>query len=507
MSTNGIYTGFRNVDSKPMSYKGDRHVLIVGPNGSGKSKRLGLPNLLRSAGRSWVVVAPKGELLHDSIEVRRQVGDVIILDPYNIAGHGSHGFNPLLGLDPRSEMFDTDVALLAESIITVEGKEPYFTQSARVLVAMLIMLVVKEAFQRGTVPHLADVRRLLGEPSGSGYDDDDDSAEPKLYGIPALALEAAKSTFEGLRNKAGQFSNWSREVKSIVSSAQVQTDCFDDFPISRDMQAGEYDFRNLARRVQTVYLILPVDMLERHKRWLRLALSSAIISCLRADTKKRYMESRELALYGGRQWEPGQGFDQPATGRYPVAIFMDEFASLGHLPLIENVWAVVRGFGLQLIPVVQDLAQLKKIYGDRWPSFVGNTGAACFFRPGEDTTAGWMEKRLGEKTVMIPGYSISQTMGGQNAGVSSTVGYTPQRMPVKSAYELYGMQDGELYAFLSGVSAGVPAFAPWWEEVQWKNPALSGRGPGIEGGLDAGAGSPLGGWVRAVRRFLSGSEG
>jgi len=499
MNANGIYIGFGK-DGKPMSYKGDRHVLIVGPNGSGKSKRLGLPNLLRSAGRSWVVIDPKGELLRGSIDVRRQVGDVIILDPYNIAGYGSHGFNPLLSLDPRSEMFDTDTAILSESLITVEGKDPYWTQSARVLNAMLIMLVVKEAFQRGTVPHLADVRRMLGQRSGGGTRD-----EPDFYGIPAAAMKAAQSAFEGLSNKAGQFSSWDKEVKSIVSSAQVQTECFDDFPISRDLQAGEYDFRNLTKRVQTVYLILPVDMLERHKRWLRLVLSSAILACLRADTKKRYQESRELALYGGRQWKPGQEFDQPATGRYPVSIFMDEFAALGHLPLIENVWAVVRGFGLQLIPVVQDLAQLKKLYGERWPSFVGNTGAACFFRPGEDTTAGWMEKRLGEKTMMVPGYSISQTMGGQNAGVSSTVGYSPQRMPVKSAHELYGMQDGELYAFLSGVSAGVPAYAPWWENVQWKNPALSGGGLGIEGGPDAGAGSALGGWVRAAaRRFLPG---
>lgn len=46
-----------------MQYGGPLHCLVFGPNGSGKSTRLLLPNLLQmEAGRSIVVIDPKGEL-------------------------------------------------------------------------------------------------------------------------------------------------------------------------------------------------------------------------------------------------------------------------------------------------------------------------------------------------------------------------------------------------------------------------------------------------------------
>jgi type IV secretory pathway TraG/TraD family ATPase VirD4 len=33
-----------------------------------------------------------------------------------------------------------------------------------------------------------------------------------------------------------------------------------------------------------------------------------------------------------------------------VFFFMDEFAALGHLAIIETTWALVRGYGIQLVP-------------------------------------------------------------------------------------------------------------------------------------------------------------
>jgi type IV secretory pathway TraG/TraD family ATPase VirD4 len=38
-------------------------------------------------------------------------------------------------------------------------------------------------------------------------------------------------------------------------------------------------------------------------------------------------------------------------GEPRVFFFMDEFAALGHLSIIETTWALVRGYGIQLVPV------------------------------------------------------------------------------------------------------------------------------------------------------------
>ena len=135
----GIYLGVRSPSAKgekPLTlfYKKDRHVLIAGANGTGKTKRLGVPNLLQSQGRSWLVIDPKGALARLTAPARRRFGEVVLLDPFNVAGMGSTGFNPLALLDPASPSFNADAGLIAQALITVDGREmSYWPKAARVL--------------------------------------------------------------------------------------------------------------------------------------------------------------------------------------------------------------------------------------------------------------------------------------------------------------------------------------------------------------------------------------
>src|ERR1700680_491806 len=86
-------------------YQGERHVLRFGPNGTGKGTRFLIPNLLTITDRSIVVIDPKGELAAVTAEYRRTVSDVVMLNPFNVLGLGSAGFNPLAALDPNSPYF------------------------------------------------------------------------------------------------------------------------------------------------------------------------------------------------------------------------------------------------------------------------------------------------------------------------------------------------------------------------------------------------------------------
>lgn len=451
---NGLYLGFDH-KGNILSYKGDRHVVIVGANGTGKSNRLGVPNLLRSFGRSWVVIDIKPELGPLTEPARRRFGEVVFLDPFGASGFESAGFNPLASLDPASPSFNADAGLLAEALITVDGEGPHWSESARVLVSWLIMHEVETARAKGQVPSLGNVREAIGEKA---------AANPVPSGIVKEAIEACKSDIEAIRNKAGQYTDVNREISSIISTASRQTASLDDVQISRDLE-GSFDFSTIKRQPQTVYLTLPADMLNRHKSWLRLALSAALRVCLQDGSRQRYGERRRREMRG----EAGGGSgDEQAAGGVPVVLFLDEFAALGHLPIIEAVWALVRGYGLQIIPVLQDLGQLKKLYGDRWESFIGNTGAACFFTPGDSLTAKWMSERMGPQMALLPSYSAGQNPN--NAGVGVSYGYKP--MPAISPFELYGMAQGQLFVFLAGLSQAVIAFAPWWADVpQWRQAA------------------------------------
>src|ERR1700684_4251504 len=120
-------------------YEGERHLLLFGPNGTGKGTRFLIPNLLTIKDRSIVVVDPKGELAAVTADYLRTVGDIVMLNPFDVLGLGSEGFNPLAALDPQSPYFYDDAAALGEALIKLEAKDPHWTESAQGLIVALIM--------------------------------------------------------------------------------------------------------------------------------------------------------------------------------------------------------------------------------------------------------------------------------------------------------------------------------------------------------------------------------
>ena len=433
----GLYLGVRAPSARgektlPLFYKKDRHVLIAGANGTGKTKRLGVPNLLQSQGRSWLVIDPKGALARLTASARRRFGEVVLLDPFNVAGMGSTGFNPLALLDPASSSFNADAGLIAQALITVDGREmSYWPKAARVLVSWLIMHEVETARAKGQVPWLGNVRTSLGAR---------EAANPAPSGIVKDAFAACKSQIEALRNKAGQYTNLDKEVTGILNTAREQTEFLDDVEIAKDLE-GPYTFADFKRHPVTVYLTLPANMLERQKSWLRMAISSALRVCL--------LDPENLGV--------------------PAVFFLDEFAALGRLEVIERNLPLVREYGIQFMPVVQGFSQLEELYGKGWQKFIGNAGAVCCFAPGDDLTAKWMSDNVGERLAMMPGYNLGQDPQGKP---SSGVSYSFQRVPAITPNELRGLPDGRLLVFLAGLSSVVVADAPWWEDVpQWRQAA------------------------------------
>lgn len=440
-------------------YSGDQHVLVFGPNGKGKGTRILMPNLLQMSGSSVVVVDPKGELAAVTAPYRRTLGRVVIINPFGVLtdwnGYEdlrSCGFNPLVSLDPATAAFNVQAALIADAMINVETKDPHWSQSARALLAALIMHTVIEAREQGAVPTMARVRELLCQASEAPRAGNDFEGK----GLPKLALDMMKSKFAGLRNKASQFADWNREIQAIASTAKIQTEPFDDPEIADDLAKNGFDFRELKREPITVYLILPSDMMDRHSKWLRLVLTSAI-----------------------------QGVMRPRRRGEPKTLFvLDEFYALGHLQIISTVWALTRGYGIKMMPVLQDLNQLKKLYPDIWETFVGMAGAVLSFAPNDLTTAEWLSRRAGETTRRSTSISSSRSTGSSggtgystgghgssstNSGWSVTYNESFSTNEVKAAlmspHRLFGLRPGFLTLTADGYSDVVPVYAPAYYEI------------------------------------------
>jgi type IV secretory pathway TraG/TraD family ATPase VirD4 len=271
-----------------------------------------------------------------------------------------------------------------------------------------------------------------------------------------------RSSLAGLRNKAAQFTDWNREIQSVASTARIQTEMFDSPQMTRSLAANDFDFADLKRQPTTVYLILPPQLIKRQGKWLRLVLTSALQSATRSR----------------RVGEPS------------ILFMLDEFAALGHLQIIEDYWAQVRGYGIQMMPVLQDLSQLKSIYSDRWESFVANAGVIMSFAANDHTTAEWLSKRTGQTTRMMTttSYNRANNRGnntgqswnnGQSGGTaggslgdsygwseSSNSNTTPTKVPMMLPQEFYGMPRGVMMVSVEGSPYPIFADAPGYFEIR-----------------------------------------
>ena len=132
------------------------------------------------------------------------------------------------------------------------------------------------------------------------------------------------------------------------------------------LSESDFDLHDLKRKPMTIYVVLPVNYLEMHQRFVRLVVNLAL-----------------KAMWGG------------AKPRHPVLFLLDEFYSLGRLRQIEVSAGLMSGLGLTLWPVIQNLSQIKQLYPENWETFFANAGAVQAFGINDRTTGEYLVGRLG----------------------------------------------------------------------------------------------------------------
>ena len=417
------------VPNKLHRYTGDRHLVTVGPSGTGKTRRLLIPNLIFLTNWSILVVDPKGTLAALTGPYRNSVhpNSVMVIDPFAVLERDypalvrkypflkSAGFNSVAALDPESDDFPDDARGLAEAIVRVEDKDhPHWERSAQDLVAGLTMC---DRIENGVQSSMVAVRDWVGA-----------EAETLAREIKENLLPLARGKHDAIPAKLNRFTKISgdnRELFSILSAAQTHTGWLDSPPIQRDVSKGAADFGRMKHQPMTVYLILPPRYLATHSTWLRLMVTAVLQPLMRSV--------------------------RPAT--VPVLLILDEFAQLGHLPIIENNLALMREYGVKLWPVFQDLAQAQDIYKTRWESFVGNAGVLQAFAPQDLTTRKYLSELSGQRLYWLEttSRSLSSTPGPQLGSTSGTQeGWQNMPGPIYWPQGLAALDDGQAILFARG---------------------------------------------------------
>ena len=179
-----------------------------------------------------------------------------------------------------------------------------------------------------------------------------------------------------------------REAAGVLSSAQRHTHFLDSPRMSVTMATSDFSFADLKTQNATVYLVLPPDRLAAYNRWLRLMVVETLQALARGPSPAR-----------------------------PILVLLDEFAALGYLAPIEQAMGLMAGYGVQLWPILQDIHQLRAIYGKRADTFLANAGALQVFGVNDQETAKLVSDLLGQQTVQFETYSSSTST---NSSSSST---------------------------------------------------------------------------------------
>ena len=96
------------------------------------------------------------------------------------------------------------------------------------------------------------------------------------------------------------------------------------------------------------------------------------------------------------------GRDLPsAEEKHEVLLMIDEFASLGHMEIIENALAFLAGYKIRLVLIVQGLGQLHDLYDKGAENILQNCAVQVYFAANDETTAVYVSKRLGTKTISV----------------------------------------------------------------------------------------------------------
>ncbi len=352
-----------------MRYDGPAHLLTLAPTRSGKGVGAVIPNLL-TARRSVICVDPKGENARIAARARSGFGPVLVLDPFEVTGLPGAAFNPMAGLDPAGLDLAEDAALIADTLVydpPGQVGEAHWNEEAKALIAGLILYVV--CADPGLCRSLARVREIL-------------TAAPKDFQAHLVAMQQSPAAGGLVARAANRHLGKSdREATGVLSSAQRHTHFLDSPRMAAVLGRSDFAFADLKRHVTTVFLVLPPERLATHARWLRLLVGQAI---------------HELARPPRR--EDGS-----------VLFLLDEFAALGRLEPVERAFALMAGYGLQLWAILQDLHQLRGLYGERAGTFLSNAGVIQVFNVADIDTATWVSRTLGTMTASYETTSTSES--------------------------------------------------------------------------------------------------
>lgn len=437
-SKDGVYVGaWRNAATGYVHYLrdgGPAHVLGFAPTRSGKGVGLVIPTLLAWP-ESVVVFDIKGENFALTSGYRKTLGAVFCFCPTQ---ENSARYNPLAAIRIGTTRETSDVQIVANLLVDRgdgSGESSYWDEAAQGFLTGIITHVCYVARNQGKVPTLERVINLIADPSRTLEDTlkevlatehsttpwtDDDGNKTKCH--PVVGRQVRIMAEKADKDRSGVYS-------TVMAALRI----YDDQLLSKNLSASDFTVEDLVNSTVSLYLVVPPSDRERLRPIIRLIFGQ-IIGQL----------TESMSFSGGKQ----------VTRSNRLLLMIDEFPSLGKLPILESALAYMAGYGLKAYLIAQDLTQIKSAYGEH-EAVVANCHIRVAFAPNTVDTAELLSTMSGTTTVAHESATYS---GSRLSTVSSSRSTTVQfvERPLMTVDEIMRLRltrngiPGEQIVFIAG---------------------------------------------------------
>lgn len=401
----------------------NNNMLVIGGSGAGKTFRFVLPNLMMMQG-SYIVTDPKGEIIRKSAGYAKNTGgyvikSLILLNPKQMKR--STRYNPF-----KYVSSDEDIVKLAQIYFKATEEEnsqkgeQFWTDMAELLLESLFYYTYYEGYEVDgklqknfrAVMALSNMLKVESDPYGNRKPNEIDKLMKKLDPQHPAAL----AYFKAMVGAADT-------VRSIVSVLHSRL-----------------------KRLQTkaVLDLLSEDEIELDK----IGVRKTILYCCIPDNDKTYNFIISMIYQ--------QLFDQLYyqadfiyNGELPVHVrfLIDEFANVKLPDNFLELLSTMRSRNISAVPIIQNLAQIKKIYKDgEWETIPGNCDTVIYLGGNETSTHKWIaEEMIGNQTIHKKGSSESK---GKQGSVSSSEDIMQRQLMY--ADEVRRMKRSKCLVFING---------------------------------------------------------
>ena len=398
---------------------GQQGVAVIARSRSGKGAGIVIPNLFEWPD-SLICVDPKHENYTITAGHRARTGHAVFLfDPFSEQRNTAR-WNPLGYIPEDPALRINGLQRIADMLYQENpGVDPFWTASARTLFLGVGLYV----FETPSLP------KTIGEILRQGMASNDEGfgahwkrlIEGRSRGKYPLSLECVRALCD-VTDLAPVTASSIR--KTFTSRLDLWLNPILDWATS----GNDFDLRELRSKRVSIYVgVLPEDL---HR--LRPVLALFFQQAIALQTRQLPEHNRKLV--------------------YQVMFLLDEFTSLGKIPIIAEAIGLMGGYNIRVVLAIQARSQLREVYGlNAAETILRNLAARVVFGADEYSDAREISDELGTTTVKTRSVSKPALDLFGKSQRSRSVSVSEQRRPLMLPQEVQAMRNDEAIVFYEGI--------------------------------------------------------